>query len=63
VAERLDPLRFVSDRKRANNGATRVKIVELAEILVRSRQSLWILRAASCGADTSSLDIRTSPAP
>ena len=43
---------FVSVRERANNGLTRVKIAELAEVLVRSRQSLWILRAASCGADT-----------
>lgn len=29
-----------------------MKIAELAEVLVRSRQSLWVLRAASCGADT-----------
>lgn len=29
-----------------------VRNEEFAEILVRSRQALWIVRAASCGADT-----------
>lgn len=29
-----------------------MKIAELAEVLVRSRQLLWIVRAASCGAGT-----------